>query len=105
MSAITGLLIIAIGIVMMFMNITEPAYVTASAGVLSEFIAAVFFYLYNKTILKMSDYHQKLVLTQNISLALKISEDLPDAEKTKSKVFLIERLTDNVNKLLINSSK
>ncbi len=105
LSAITGLVIIATGITMMFMQITEPAYVTAAAGILSEFIAAVFFYLYNRTILKMSDYHQKLVLTQNISLALKIADDLPADEKNKSKTFLIERLTDNVNRLLANSSK
>ena len=49
-------------------------YVVTAAGILSEFIAAVFFYLYNKTIQKMREYHQKLVLTQNISLALKISD-------------------------------
>lgn len=102
LSAVAGLIIIAIGIAMMFLQITKPAYVTAAAGVLSEFIAAIFFYLYNKTVLKMSDYHQKLVITQNISLALKISEDLPTDEKHKTKVFLIERLTDNVNKLLVS---
>ena len=76
-----NLVIIAIGIVLMFLSAYDKnmipgdsakisSYIVTASGVLSEFIAAVFFYLYNQTILKMSEYHQKLVLTQNISLAL-----------------------------------
>jgi len=75
-AAIAGFIIIVLGIAMMYNGKTDPAYITTGAGLISEFIAAVFFYLYNKTILKMSEYHQKLVITQNISIALKITEDL-----------------------------
>lgn len=99
-ACVTGLAIIVAGIVMMFFDKTEPAYVTTAAGVLSEFVAAVFFYLYNKTVQKMSQYHHKLVITQNISLALKISEELPEPEKGKAQNKLIDKLTDNVNTLL-----
>lgn len=98
-----GLAIIVTGIVMMFLDKTEPAYVTTAAGVLSEFIAAVFFYLYNKTVQKMSQYHHKLVITQNISLALKISQELPEAEKPTAQIKLIDKLTENVNSLLAKS--
>ena len=32
--------------------------------------------------MKMSEYHQKLVLSQNIAISLKLSEGLPDGEKS-----------------------
>lgn len=102
-ASITGLAIIAIGIIMMFFGKTEPAYVTAATGVISEFIAAVFFYLYNRTVLKMSQYHQKLVITQNISLALKISEDMETENKAKVQEMIIDRLTSDINKYLSTS--
>jgi hypothetical protein len=99
-ASLVGLMIIVTGIIMIFLNKTDPAYVTTGAGVLSEFIAAIFFYLYNRTILKMSQYHQKLVITQNISLALKITDEMLPDQKAKSLELLIDRLTTDVNKYL-----
>lgn len=99
-AALIGLSIITAGIVMMFLNKTKPAYVTTGAGVLAEFIAAVFFYLYNKTVIKMSEYHQKLVLTQNIALALKITNELPEGQRVDAQIGLIQALTKDVNNLL-----
>lgn len=102
-ACLIGLAIIVTGIVMMFLDKTEPAYVTTAAGILSELIAAVFFYLYNKTVQKMAQYHHKLVITQNISLALKISQELPNGEKSIAQNKLIDKLTENVNSLLAKS--
>lgn len=99
-AAVVGLAIVVAGIVLMFLGKTTPAYLTTAAGVLSEFIAAVFFYLYNKTVLSMSQYHQKLVITQNIALALKITNDLPDDNRIRSQLVLVEALTKDVNHLL-----
>lgn len=96
-AAVIGLLIVILGIILMFFNKTTPAYVTTAAGIISEMIAAVFFYLYNKTIVKMSEYHQKLVLTQNIGLSLKIAEALPENERVKAQQLLVKELTSNVN--------
>lgn len=104
-AAISGLLIVVTGVFMIYYGKTVPAYVTTAAGVLSEFIAAVFFYLYNRTILKMSHYHQKLVLTQNISLALKITDEMGKEQKEKALVLLIDRLTIDVNKYLTNTEE
>ncbi|WP_312901861.1 TRADD-N-associated membrane domain-containing protein [Chryseobacterium taichungense] len=104
-AAISGLIIILIGILMMYSGKTEPAYVTTTAGLLSEFIASVFFYLYNRTILKMSQYHQKLVLTQNISLALKITDEMKEEQKNKALELLIDRLTIDVNKYLTETKE
>jgi hypothetical protein len=102
-ASISGMLVIVCGICFMYFDKINPAYVTTAAGLISEFIAAVFFYLYNKTILKMSQYHQKLVITQNISLALKITDEMQPEQKAKSFDILIDRLTIDVNKYLTGS--
>ena len=62
------------------------------------FISAVFFYLYNQTIQKMSSYHNKLVLSQNINLALKLVQDIPEGERVEPLKNLIDRLTTDINK-------
>jgi hypothetical protein len=52
-------------------DLSAAGYVTVASGALSEFIAAVFFYLYNRTILSMSQYYQKLVIqTKNGHVSL-----------------------------------
>jgi hypothetical protein len=96
----SGLAIVALGIVLMYFDKMPSAYLTTSAGILSEFVAAIFYYLYNRTILKMSQYHQKLLLTQNISLALKISDEMPIEAKAKIQETIIDRLTFDINKFL-----
>lgn len=101
--SIVGAFLIAVGIVSMFFEKTEPSYVTCASGVITEFIAAIFFYLYNKTIVSMSKYHNKLVLSQNISIALKVADTLPSDDKTKSKNKIIEELLKDINSYLIKS--
>jgi hypothetical protein len=96
-ASLVGFSIIISGIIMMYLGNTEPAYVTTGAGLISEFIAAIFFYLYNRTIVKMSEYHQKLVLTQNIALALKISQSLPETERIKTQMNLVDSLIKDIN--------
>lgn len=96
-AAFLGFAVMAWGIWQLYDGNTQPGAVTTAAGLIVEFISAIFFYLYSKTIINMSGYHQKLVLTQNIGLALKISQDLPEAERTKSQVALIEKLMENIN--------
>ena len=99
--AIFGALLIGIGIVAMFLKLTQPSFITCAAGVITEFIAAVFFYLYNRTISSMSKYHNKLVLSQNISIALKIADSLPEQDKIKSKELIVTELIKDINSYLL----
>src|ERR1700730_2186748 len=99
-SAVVSLLLIIVGIFLSLLGKTNSATVSAGAGILGEFISAVFFYLYNQTIAKMADYHRKLVFTQNIGLALKISDGLPPDEKSQAQRALIEALSRNINQYL-----
>lgn len=95
--SVLGAVIVIIGIGAMLFGKTTPAYVTTASGVITEFIAAVFFYLYNKTISSMSDYHNKLVLSQNISIALKIAESISGEEGEKAKAHIAEELMKDIN--------
>lgn len=99
-TSVIGYLIIIIGIILILFEKTTPAYITTITGIIGEFISTVFFYLYNKTIIKMSEYHKKLILTQNISLSLKITEDLPDDLKNQIKKELVLQLVKDINKHL-----
>lgn len=100
-AAITGFLLICIGIALMYSNHITSAYIAAASGIISEFISSIFFYLYNKTISKMANYHKKLVLTQNISLALKTTEELSSNKKEDILEHIIKELTTNINQYLI----
>lgn len=101
--SVFGAFLVGLGILMMFLEKTEPSYVTCASGVITEFIAAIFFYLYNKTITSMSNYHNKLVLSHNVSIALKVAESLPDNDKIKTKDKIISELLKDVNSYLIKS--
>ena len=101
--SIFGAILIGVGIMAMFLEKIEPSYITCASGVLTEFIAAIFFYLYNKTVVSMSKYHNKLVLSHNISIALKVADTLPDDDKTDSKKIIISELLKDINTYLIKS--
>jgi hypothetical protein len=92
-----GALLIAGGIVAMYFGVVEPSYITCGSGVITEFISAVFFYLYNKTVASMSKYHNKLVLSHNISTALKVAESLPESNQIEAKNLLIAELLKDIN--------
>lgn len=51
----------------------------------------------------MSKYHNKLVLSQNISIALKVADTLPIDDKIKAKNIIIRELLKDVNSYLIRS--
>lgn len=99
--AVFGAALVFAGIVAMFLGKVEPSYITCASGVITEFIAAIFFYLYNKTVSSMSRYHNKLVLSQNVSIALKVSDSLPTEDRTKTKNLIIAELLKDINAHLV----
>lgn len=95
--SVFGAALISVGIIGMFCGYITPSYVTCASGAATEFIAAIFFYLYNRTVSSMSKYHNKLVLSQNISIALRVADSLPSDDKTKAKNGIINELLRDVN--------
>ena len=59
----------------------DIAYMSAGAGVVTEFIAGVFFYLYNRTVRQLKEYHDSLLAVQNILLSFKLVGDLQSSEE------------------------
>jgi hypothetical protein len=100
MAAVISFGVMIGGVLAMFQGKATAAAVCAASGAFGEFIAAVFFWLYNRTVLAMAQYHQKLIITQNVSLALKITELLPEAERVKAQTDLIHELSKDINKYL-----
>jgi hypothetical protein len=83
-AGIVGFLLIVGGLIAgYFGSRTDTvAYVSAGAGVAVEFIAAIFFYLYNRTVLQLKDYHASLIAVQNVLLAFKLVEDSPGDQRS-----------------------
>ena len=96
---IGGAIIIGSGISLMFFKLIKPAYITIATGAFCELMGSGFFYVYNKTTREMSQYHQKLVLVNNIIMSLSLIEEIKSEEKKdKSLELIIERLTVDINK-------
>ena len=83
-AAVVGFALIATGLAFGYLG-SDPsshmAYVSAGAGVLTEFIAGVFFYLYNRTVRQLKEYHDSLLAVQNILLSFKLVGDLQASEE------------------------
>jgi Cyanobacterial TRADD-N associated 2-Transmembrane domain len=59
----------------------EAAYLAAIAGVLTEFISGVFFYLYNRTLQQINRFHDRLVYMQQLSMSYLAASLVADAAK------------------------
>lgn len=98
--AVAGFIVLMSGILLGFINGTDnPATtITVASGVLIEFISAIFFYLYNKSISQLNSYHDKLIDVQDTMLALKVSQDIKNDETLKNQTlkYLTEALTSRL---------
>ncbi len=69
------------------------SYVSAGAGLFTEFISAVFFYLYRRTVRQLKDYHDSLLSVQRVLLAFKAIDDLSDEDQ---KVEMLRLVIDHL---------
>lgn len=99
-TAIVGLGIVCFGLYLLYSNKLDPGYYATGVGVFMEFIAGIVFYLYNKTVIKMGEYYKKLVLVQNIGLALKATDDFEEGEKQNIRGIMVQSLLQDINKYL-----
>lgn len=99
-TSIIGFILLCIGLVLVFFGENKPGYLTTGIGLLIEFLSGIIFYLYNKTIIKMGEYHKKIVLTQNIALALKATDDFEINKKMEIRGKIVEEILKDINKFL-----
>jgi hypothetical protein len=100
---IAGALSLFIGIGFMFFNKIDASKITIASGVIVEFISAIMFYFYNRTVQSMGNYHDKLFLSQNVATALKISDSLSDDKKDDIKAEIARELIKDVNSYIVTS--
>lgn len=92
---VVGLLTILVGIWIFY---TSPggdvkvAVIAGIAGILAEFIAGAYFYLYNRSLTQLNYFYDKLTAMQDTMLAIRLCDTLPEPRATATKERLIEVL-------------
>jgi len=101
--AVVGFALIAIGIILGilagFVGTTaiNAAYLASLAGILTEFISGVFFYLFNRTLQQLNLFHDKMLASRQVIMSFLANTLIEDGNKRDdSKVEL--------SKLLISGS-
>ena len=108
--AIAGFLIVAIAIgLSVYFTVTgnqslNAAYLAGIAGILTEFIAGVFFFLYSKTLSQINIFHDKLVDMQKTAL-VHISEIDSEATGISTENKQSSDLINDANKLIQPTAK
>jgi hypothetical protein len=88
-AGIVGFMLIVAGLVTSFFqesSSTHAAAISAGSGVITEFISAIFFYLYNRTVASMKGYHDSLLSVQNVLLSFKLVGDTDACGDTKARM-------------------
>ncbi len=89
---IIGLSLIVAGLVIGFLTPAKTptlSYIASASGIITAFIAGVFFYLYNRTVRQMKEYHDSLLSVQNVLLAFKI---IGETQNETHKMDMVSRL-------------
>lgn len=80
LACIMGVGLIFFGLLFGWTDNSRITYISAGSGIIIEFISGIFFYLYNKTVTQLKEYHDSLLEVQNVLLSFKIVEDMKDAQ-------------------------
>ena len=94
-----GFFLIIVGLILTIVNVSSPpigSYITIASGVLTEIIAGVFFYVYNRTTRQTKGFYDSLLTEQNILLSFKLMEGAKD-ENERAKL-VSQMLTNLMNK-------
>jgi hypothetical protein len=101
-AAVVGFMVLVAGIILSFMkSFDNPStIVTLASGALIEFISAVFFYIYNRTVVQLNVYHEKLINVQDTMLALKVAQIIQDQKlKDETMADLTKALTSRLQRI------
>ena len=94
---IVGFVLIGVGLGIGFVRedsaTATVSYVATGAGIVTEFISGVFFFLYNRTTRQLKDYHDSLLDVQNIMISFSMVSSLNDVG---SKTMALSKLLDKI---------
>jgi hypothetical protein len=94
-----GFILMIVGLIMTLTDLSGPpigSYIAIASGVLTEIIAGVFFYIYNRTTRQIRGFYDSLLTEQNILLSFKLMEASKD-ENEKAKI-VSQMLANLMNK-------
>jgi hypothetical protein len=74
------------------------SYLTSGAGLITEFIAAIFFYLYNRTVRQLKEYHDSLLDVQNVFIAFRVVRSVKDDKQGEVTTKMLDFLMSNERK-------
>jgi hypothetical protein len=86
-AAIIGFILIAVGLTISLIlkalgnSDLSPGYLSSIAGILTEFISGIFFYLYNRTLEQLNRFHDKMLQSRQTALSLLASNSIDDKGK------------------------
>ena len=92
-SVIVGLVTLLFGVFMLYVKESlQPGVITTVAGVISEFLSATFFYLYNKNLKQLNFFYEKLIKFQDTYWAIALANGLPEDKKAAMIEIIITNL-------------
>lgn len=103
-SIISGMVLLAGIIGVLFFDLKHEAYISIGAGVITQFITSIFFVLYNKTVNGMSKYHKRLLMSQNLAIALKAAERMIKDDCSETVGRICDAIIKDYNVYLIECS-
>ena len=101
--AVAGFILIAAGISLgigaslLGTSNLDAAYLASLAGILTEFISGVFFYLYNKTLQQINLFHDKMLISKQVVMSFLSNGLIEDATKR-------QETQAELSKILMSSS-
>jgi TRADD-N domain-containing protein len=91
-----ALILGGVGIAFCELFFTNPnfdvAKITALAGILTQFISGIFFYLYNKTLEQMNRFSDKLSETQELAICFVANSNIKDDGKRDDSTAALAKL-------------
>lgn len=79
---VVGLVVLVVGVSLAFSGFDAAISITiTSAGVLTQFISAGFFYLYNKNLKQLNVFYRELVQNQDMFFAWGLVSHAPEADR------------------------
>lgn len=82
---VIGLAVLVAGVALALIGVdTALSITTVAAGVLTQFISAGFFFLYNKNLRQLNVFYEKLVQNHDLMFAYGLTGAIPEIERPKA---------------------
>jgi O-antigen/teichoic acid export membrane protein len=90
---VVGLVVLLVGVCLAFFGVDHAISITTTAaGVVTQFISAGFFYLYNKNLKQLNIFYRELVQIQDLFFALGLIGHIPEPERPGIVLALIGKI-------------